>query len=89
MNDLNVMKYEYIVAFEQQGKITDVNGEWVNPLQGREPSQDDLQRCPDPHDFLNAKGAEGWDLVSVVLIPHGDQLTSKMYLRREVVSNNG
>ena len=82
------MKYEYIVAFEQQGKITFVNGEWVNPLQGREPSQDDVQRCPDPHDFLNAKGAEEWDLVSVLLYT-GDQQLKHYYLRREIVSKNG
>ena len=40
INDLNAIKYEYIVA--QQGKISFVNGEWVNPLQGHEPSHDDV-----------------------------------------------
>ena len=57
-------KYEYIIAFEQQGKVTFVNNQWVVQLQGSEPTQEDIQRCPDPHDFLNTKGAEGWELVS-------------------------
>ena len=77
-------KYEYIIAFEQQGKITFVNNQWVLQLQGSEPTQEDIQKCPDPHDFLNTKGAEGWELVSVFLMPISDQTATKMYLRRQV-----
>ena len=79
------MKYEYIVAVEQQGRVTFVNDKWVVELQGSEPSQDDVMRCPYYPDFLNSKGAEGWELVSVVLVPSGDQFFSKMFLRREIV----
>ena len=84
------MTYEYIVAMEQHGRIAFVNEEWINPLQGREPSAEDLQSCPEPHVFLNAKGAEGWDLVSVVQKTNeaGDQFTH-IYLRRQIGSQNG
>ena len=77
-------KYEYIIAFEQQGKVTFVNNQWVVQLQGSEPTQEDIQRCPDPHDFLNTEGAVGWELVSVFLVPCSDQTATKMYLRRHV-----
>ncbi len=63
----HAMTNEYIVASDQQGKVAFANGEWISPFQGQQPSADDLQSCPEPHDFLNAKGAEGWDLVSVVV----------------------
>ena len=70
---------------EQYGRISFVNEEWVNSLQGRETSTDDLQSCPAPHDSLNAKGAERWDLVSVVPKTNqaGDQFTH-IDLRREI-----
>jgi len=79
------MPYEFIIAVEQCGKNSFVNEEWINPLQGREPSADDLQSFHEPHDFLNAKGAEGWDLISVVPKTNqaGDQFTH-IDLRKEI-----
>ena len=83
------MTNEYIVASDQQGKVAFANGEWIRPLQGQQPSADDLQSCPEPHDFLNAKGAEGWDLVSVVAKTTDDgQHNIQIFLRREIDSQN-
>ena len=83
------MTNEYIVASDQQGKVAFANSEWISPLQGQQPSVDDLQSCPEPHDFLNAKGAEKWDLVSVVVKTIDDgQHNIQIFLRREINSQN-
>ena len=79
------MPYEFIVAMEQSGRITFVNEEWINPLQGHEHSTDDLQSCPVPHDSLNAKGVKRWDLVSVVpKTNQADDQFTHIDLRREI-----
>ena len=77
------MKYEYIVAMEQQGYVTTVNNEWINPMQGRTPTPDDLEDCPQPWEFLNRKGTEGWELVTVILEAFSEQTVKKFYLRKE------
>ena len=45
------MTNEYIVAADQQGKVAFANSEWISPLQGKQPSVDDLQSPPNPMIF--------------------------------------
>lgn len=57
-------KFEYRVCYAQQDRVTFVNGSW----QGKEPpgEKEALESCPDVTAYLQAAGAEGWELVTVV-----------------------
>jgi hypothetical protein len=71
---------EYLVVVVQQGRCTWENGQWLGKVR---PSAGDpdmvLTSCPELHVYLNGRGVEGWDLVSVATSPQYDRL----YLKRK------
>lgn len=76
------MRYEYRVCFSQEMRVTFANGAW----QGQSPpdaqkAAESLMSCQHEWEYLNAVGAEGWELVAVVG-GGGEAPTRYLYLRR-------
>lgn len=78
--------YEYLVCVEQENRVTWVNGAWAGAKKGEVPGHEEFQACPHTWEFLNEKGADGWELVSVVPVTRtvDDAVyeSEKLYLRR-------
>lgn len=86
---MNPMTFEYRIAVLQQGKVTYVNGEWAGRMPLKEAisnSAKGFESCDDENTWLQRAGAEGWELVSVTVVPvqvPGSQETlTRMYLKR-------
>ena len=80
-------KINYLVCNVQDAKVTWVNGEWVGKVSFSSASPEEaLMSCPDVWDFLNEKGAGGWDLTtvdsSVLRSGDGETRFSTLYLKR-------
>jgi hypothetical protein len=77
-------EFEYRVCNAQNNRVTFVDGAWVGSV---DPAVDDpneaLASCPTTWDFLQAAGAEGWELVSSVSQPVDDIHMLTLFLKRE------
>ena len=82
------VRYEYLVCVEQETRVTWVNGVWAGTKKGEIPAPQEFQTCPHTWEFLNEKGEEGWELVSVAPVTRTvDDIvheSEKLYLRRPV-----
>lgn len=82
--------YEYCVCQIQEDRVTFVNHEWVGsgPMNVND-SAESLALCSRTHEYLNAAGSQGWELVNVVSLPAGGSQADGrwlmyMYLRRQI-----
>ena len=75
-------QFEYLVCTVQMMYVTFVNGEWQGKLPPK--ASGALDTCPQLWDFLQAVGAEGWELITVNTT-QGDEL-STLYLKRETIT---
>ncbi len=80
--------YEYCVCLIQEDRVTFVNHEWVGsgPMDVND-SAKSLALCARTHEYLNAAGSQGWELVNVVSLPvAGSEADGRwlmyMYLKR-------
>ena len=77
-------RFEYAVCMCQDGRVTFVNHQWAGT---REMNPSDvagsLGSCSMVHDYLNAVGGEGWELVAVTQQQAaGGTHTVTLYLKR-------
>ena len=81
-------KFEYLVCLRQDSRVTWVNGVWTGAKEGEIPEPKDFDSCPHTWEFLNEKGAEGWELVSAIAIirtiDHVDYESEELYLKRAI-----
>ena len=62
---MSAPRWEYRVWSLQLGKVLWDNGAWTGRVAVNKGSEKEmLESCPAVWDYLNAAGAEGWELVS-------------------------
>jgi hypothetical protein len=76
------MSNEFCIAQAQSNRVTFVNHQWIgsSPMDPAD-SAASLASCPWVWDWLNAMGAEGWDLAHVVPTSTEPNVVT-LYLRR-------
>ena len=63
------MGFEYLVCQTQWGHVTFVNNEWQGTIHYETADQDAAYKsCPIIWEYLNRAGAEGWELVTAVVV---------------------
>ena len=83
-------QFDYRVVTVQYGRATFVNGTWIGTVQPREGNTDvAIRSCPQVHEYLQAAGAEGWELTvgfsqrAGVNPAAADDTTQTLFLKRE------
>ena len=79
-------RYEHLVCQAQFDRVTFVNNDWTGEGDSERPDIGDLDTCPYVWDFLDEKGEEGWELVSVIsktsTDDEGDYPYLQLFLKR-------
>jgi hypothetical protein len=80
---MSLNRYHYRVVLAQDQFVTFVNGEWngsvdMNSVDGSTA----LSSCPKVHEYLQAAGADGWELVTVTEHRTESSLVQTLYLKR-------
>jgi len=73
------VKYRYLVAVTQQGRISHVNGAWIGAVEPTEPNA--IDTCPELYDYLDQMGDQGWRLVTSTPLGNQGQV-SNLFLER-------
>jgi hypothetical protein len=83
-------QFEYRVCTVQHNRVTFVNGVWIGTVQPRDGNTDvAIRSAPQVHEFLQAAGAEGWELVTGFSQRAGvnpnvaDDITQTLFLKKE------
>jgi hypothetical protein len=78
-------RIEYLVGQAQKNRVTYVNGAWQGTADPKEEKA--IDTCPQLWDWLNAVGADGWQLTTTqwVAAPPGYQL---IFLSRPVAGTD-
>ncbi|MFO0595426.1 MAG: hypothetical protein U0228_08985 [Myxococcaceae bacterium] len=70
--------FKYLVMAAQQGRATWENGTWLGSVEPTNADSDKaLKSCPELHVYLDARGAEGWELVATTSTPNLERLYLK------------
>ncbi len=77
--------FEYLVCTAQHGHVMTEGDAWLGTLaQDSDHSRRRLvESCPSKQDYLNERGAEGWELVAVEATTMANaEVLSRLYLKR-------
>jgi hypothetical protein len=86
---MTASRWEYRVCSLQLGKVLWENGAWMGRAPTTGNTQEILASCPDVWTYLNAAGAEGWELVSAAAASltrqeSNEAVASNLFLKRPV-----
>lgn len=79
-----IKQFEYRTCMVQYDRVTFVNGVWIGKVQPEKGKSDvAIKSCLLVHEYLQAAGNEGWELVTCFSQRVEDENTSTLFLKKE------